>query len=128
MPVDIAKTDTTAMGNLPRVVYFDFDSYVVKDEYRSTVEANAKVLSADLKKKVTIEGHTDDVGRDRSNTTLSLRRAEAVRTALIRRGVAANRLIAEGFGDTRPIADNTTEAGRARNRRIEIRAVSASPN
>lgn len=74
-----------------------------------------------------IEGHTDNVGRDASNTTLSLRRAEAVRAALIRRGVEADQLIAEGFGDARPVADNDNEAGRARNRRIEIRAIGASP-
>ncbi len=77
--------------------------------------------------RVRIEGHTDNVGRDGVNTTLSQRRAEAVRTALIRRGVEADRLVAEGFGAARPVAANDNEAGRARNRRIEIRAVGASP-
>jgi outer membrane protein OmpA-like peptidoglycan-associated protein len=70
-----------------------------------------------------VEGHTDGVGADSRNQPLSLRRAEAVRAALIARGVAADRLIAEGFGDSRPIATNNTAAGRARNRRIEIRSV-----
>jgi len=74
-----------------------------------------------------IEGHTDNVGRDASNTTLSQRRAQAVRTALILRGVDPGRLKAEGFGDARPVADNGSETGRARNRRIEIRAIGASP-
>jgi len=78
--------------------------------------------------RMRIEGHTDNEGRNAFNTTLSLRRAEAVRTALIRRGVEAGRLVAEGFGATKPVATNDTEAGRARNRRIEIRAVGASPN
>lgn len=59
------------MSNLPRIVFFDFDSYVVKDEFRSTVEANAKVLSADAK-KVTIEGHTDERG-GRGSTSHSAR-------------------------------------------------------
>ena len=74
-----------------------------------------------------VEGHTDGVGTDIRNTPLSLRRAEAVRAALIARGVAAERLIAEGFGDSRPIANNSTADGRARNRRIEIRSVRPSP-
>ncbi len=74
-----------------------------------------------------VEGHTDGVGVDVRNTPLSLRRAEAVRAALIARGVAADRLIAEGFGDSRPIANNGTAEGRARNRRIEIRSVRPSP-
>lgn len=74
-----------------------------------------------------IEGHTDDVGKAANNTALSSRRAEAVRTALIARGVAADRLVAEGFGDSKPVASNTTADGRARNRRIEIRSVRSSP-
>ena len=74
-----------------------------------------------------VEGHTDGVGADSRNAPLSLRRAEAVRAALIARGVAAERLIAEGFGDGRPIANNGTADGRARNRRIEIRSVRSPP-
>lgn len=74
-----------------------------------------------------VEGHTDGVGADSRNQPLSLRRAEAVRAALIARGVAADRLVAEGFGDSRPIANNTTADGRARNRRIEIRSVRSPP-
>lgn len=74
-----------------------------------------------------IEGHTDNVGRAAANTALSLRRAEAVRTALIARGVSADRLVAEGFGATRPLASNRTENGRAQNRRIEIRTLRSSP-
>lgn len=70
-----------------------------------------------------IEGHTDNVGRDASNAVLSRKRAEAVRSALIARGVPANRLVAEGFGATKPVATNDNDDGRARNRRIEIRSV-----
>lgn len=74
-----------------------------------------------------IEGHTDNVGRSAANISLSRRRAEAVREALIARGVAADRLVAQGFGAEQPISDNTTDEGRARNRRIEIRAIRPSP-
>lgn len=70
-----------------------------------------------------IEGHTDNVGRDANNNVLSRKRAEAVREALIARGVPAARLVAEGFGSSKPVASNNNDDGRARNRRIEIRSV-----
>jgi outer membrane protein OmpA-like peptidoglycan-associated protein len=65
-----------------------------------------------------IEGHTDNVGNPESNMTLSRERAEAVRSYLILRGISAERLVAKGFGDTKPVASNNTEQGRARNRRV----------
>ncbi len=74
--------------------------------------------------KIRIEGYTDTVGRGRVNQRLSEARAAAVRGALIARGVAGERLSAKGYGARRAIADNTTEAGRARNRRIEFHTVS----
>lgn len=70
---------------------------------------------------LSIDGHTDSSGRATENNRLSLRRAEAVRRALIDRNISASRLRAEGFGANRPIADNSTSEGRARNRRIEIK-------
>ena len=74
--------------------------------------------------KVRIEGYTDTVGRGSVNQHLSEARATAVRSALIARGVAGERLSAKGYGARRAIADNTTEAGRARNRRIELHTIS----
>jgi outer membrane protein OmpA-like peptidoglycan-associated protein len=74
---------------------------------------------------IRIEGHTDIIGRTAFNRSLSEARAAAVRDALIARGIPAGRLRAEGLGATRPIADNHTEDGRARNRRIEFHALSA---
>ena len=73
-----------------------------------------------------IEGHTDRVGDPAFNDDLSRRRAESVRRALIRRGLPATRLVAQGFGSRKPVSDNQTAAGRSRNRRIEIRVVRAS--
>jgi outer membrane protein OmpA-like peptidoglycan-associated protein len=70
-----------------------------------------------------VEGHTDNVGSAAINRELSARRAEAVRDALVRAGMPAERLVAQGFGDGKPVSSNTNEAGRARNRRIEIRVV-----
>ena len=73
-----------------------------------------------------VEGHTDNMGEASFNDDLSRRRAEAVREALVERGLPEDRLIAEGFGETKPRADNGTRDGRARNRRIEIRVVRSS--
>lgn len=70
--------------------------------------------------KFTVEGHTDNTGSDATNKQLSVRRAIAVRDYLIEQGVAASRIDAAGFGSSRPIADNATAEGRARNRRVEI--------
>ena len=70
-----------------------------------------------------IEGHTDNVGAPERNAALSQRRAQAVRAALIERGVFADRLLAQGFGDAAPLGDNATDDGRARNRRIEIKMI-----
>lgn len=84
--------------------------------------------AADCAGALRIEGYTDDVGQDANNAVLSLRRAEAVRAALIVRGVAPARLVAKGYGADSPVASNDTADGRARNRRIEIRSLRASPN
>ncbi|WP_298831549.1 peptidoglycan-associated lipoprotein Pal [uncultured Piscinibacter sp.] len=119
-PVDLAKADAAAMSNLPRVVFFDFDSYVVKDQYRTTVEANAKVLSADRKKKVTIEGHTDERGGREYNLALGQKRAEAVQRALALLGAADSQMEAVSFGKERPAVQGSDESAWAKNRRAEL--------
>ena len=78
--------------------------------------------------QLSVEGHTDNVGSTEVNEYLSLARAEAVTAALARQGIDASRLSAQGFGPERPIADNATAAGRARNRRIEIKAANVQPS
>ena len=119
-PVDLAKTDSAAMSNLPRVVFFDFDSYVVKDEFRSTVEANAKVLTADRAKKVVIEGHTDERGGREYNLALGQKRAEAVAKSLALLGAQTSQMEAVSFGKERPAAQGSDEAAWAKNRRAEL--------
>lgn len=79
--------------------------------------------AADCPGTLRVEGHTDSTGNTALNQTLSLSRAESVRAALIARGVPEDRLVAAGYGATRPVGDNKSETGRARNRRIEIRIV-----
>jgi outer membrane protein OmpA-like peptidoglycan-associated protein len=74
----------------------------------------------DAESKIIIEGHTDSQGEPAYNQDLSQRRAQSVRDYLVSRGMAADRVTAQGFGLTRPIADNTSPEGRANNRRVEI--------
>jgi outer membrane protein OmpA-like peptidoglycan-associated protein len=80
----------------------------------------ARLLTAFPSTRIRIEGHTDNTGPESVNLRLSRQRAQAVASYLSSRGVADNRLIAKGYGSTQPIDDNFTDAGRARNRRIEI--------
>jgi len=69
---------------------------------------------------LTIEGHTDSSGSDAHNLDLSQRRAESVKASLVAGGIAADRLLTRGFGESKPVADNVTELGRAQNRRVEL--------
>jgi outer membrane protein OmpA-like peptidoglycan-associated protein len=77
-------------------------------------------LAANPTVNVAISGHTDNVGDPALNTSLSQQRADAVLLALVSKGIDVGRMTSEGFGDTKPIADNATSAGRAENRRIEF--------
>lgn len=101
-------------------VNFDHDKATLRQDAYPVLDQAA----ADLKEwgdvKVDINGYTDNRGKDQYNLKLSQRRAEAVRAYLIGKGVAADRLTAKGFGETRPVADNKTEAGRFKNRRVEL--------
>lgn len=83
-------------------------------------EVASALSNGDQKSKIVVEGHTDSAGSTESNRELSLERAAAVRDALVSNGVSAERITVEGFGETRPVADNTSQAGRANNRRVEI--------
>ena len=73
--------------------------------------------------RLEIQGHTDDVGDDAKNLDLSQRRAESVKAYLVAQGIDEGRLEAKGFGETVPIADNKTKAGRAENRRVEFKLI-----
>lgn len=88
---------------------------------RSKLSEVASALSSSGdKSKISVEGHTDSAGSDSLNQELSLKRATAVRDALVSDGVSADRVSVQGYGETRPVADNASQAGRANNRRVEI--------
>ncbi len=120
-PVVLAPADPAASSQLPRVVYFDFDSFVVREDARPVVEAQAKRLSEAKATKAMIEGHTDDRGGREYNLALGQKRAEAVQKALTLLGVPADRLEAVSFGAERPAEAGATEEAWAKNRRAEIK-------
>jgi peptidoglycan-associated lipoprotein len=119
-PVDLTKADTAAVGNLPRLVYFDFDSFVVKDEFRGVVEVNAKALAGNAKRRVSVEGHTDERGGREYNLALGQKRAEAVVRSLALLGANPTQMEAVSFGEEKPAAQGSDEAAWAKNRRAEI--------
>lgn len=119
-PGDIAS-QFRATGTLDLYgLYFDFGSAELRDESAPTLDAVSAMLRADPALRLGVEGHTDAVGNDAANVGLSRERAEAVVQALVRRGIAPQRLEARGWGAAQPVADNDTPSGRARNRRVAI--------
>lgn len=100
-------------------VKFDFDKSVVKPNSYGDVKNLADFMAQYPATNVEVAGHTDSVGPDAYNQKLSQRRADAVKQVLVKDGVAPSRVTAVGYGESRPVADNATEAGRAVNRRVE---------
>jgi peptidoglycan-associated lipoprotein len=121
-PVQIGATDDSAAGpaNTAKVVYFDFDSYVVRPEFQGTIEAHAKYLTANKSRKMAIEGHTDERGGREYNLALGQKRSEAVRRALGLLGVADVQVEAVSFGKEKPAASGSDEESMGKNRRAEI--------
>ena len=101
-------------------VRFNTGSAVLDPSSSTVLEEVAAALKAQPEVRVEIQGHTDDKGAAEANRELSSRRAEAVRQVLIKAGIDGGRLTAVGYGEDLPVADNTTEAGRATNRRVEL--------
>ena len=101
-------------------VLFDFDKSNIKPQFYHLLDEVAAVFEQNPGLRVRIEGHTDNIGTAAYNLKLSLRRANAVMGYLVKKGIAKDRLHAEGFGFTRPVAANETEGGRALNRRVEL--------
>jgi peptidoglycan-associated lipoprotein len=120
-PVDVGDSKKDGMApNGPRIVYFDYDSYVIKPEFQAVIDANARHIKADKTRKVVIEGHTDERGGREYNLALGQRRSEAVRRALTLLGVPDGQLEAVSFGKEKPVAAGSDESAWSRNRRAEI--------
>ena len=121
-PVDLTKNGGGAgvFAGTGKVVYFDFDSYTVRDDARSVIDANAKVLAANKTAKLAVEGHTDERGGREYNLSLGQKRAEAVVRALTLAGATDGQLEATSFGKERPAVVGSDEAAYAKNRRVEL--------
>lgn len=116
-----ARDAAAAAAAKARTVYFDFDSYVVKDEYKPVIDANAKLLTLDKAVRLSAEGHTDERGGREYNLALGQKRAEAVVKALQVMGATAGQVEAVSFGKERPADTGHDEAAWAKNRRVELK-------
>ncbi len=103
-----------------RSIYFDFDSYAIKDEFRAAVEAHARYLSANKNRHIVIQGNTDERGGSEYNLALGQKRADAVRRALTLQGVTDSQIEAVSFGKEKPKAEGSNESAWAQNRRADI--------
>lgn len=101
-------------------VNFDFDKASLRQEDIGSLDNDVATLKSWGDVNIEVAGHTDSMGSDAYNMKLSQQRAEAVRNFLISRGVAADRLTAKGYGESQPVADNATDEGRFKNRRVEL--------
>ncbi len=103
-----------------RIVYFDYDSYVIKDEYKPMVEAHGRYLQANRNARMTIQGHTDERGSREYNIALGQRRADALKKLLVLYGATEIQIETVSFGKEKPRRDGHDESAWAENRRDEI--------
>jgi len=107
-------------GFVALYINFETGKADIKSESKPIVEQIVTMLKENPELKVSVEGHTDNIGSDKSNQTLSENRAKSVMNALVSGGIDKSRLSSKGWGATKPIEDNSTEEGRFKNRRVEI--------
>lgn len=120
MDLNSANNGSAGPANVSKVIYFDYDSYQVRPEYVSVLEAHAKFLSANKARKASLEGHTDSSGGREYNLALGQKRADAVRRSLTMMGVSDSQIESVSFGKEKPADIGNGEAAMAKNRRAEI--------
>ena len=108
--------------------FFDFDKSVLKADGKAKLDDLAGKVKAINLEVIIAVGHTDSAGSDAYNQKLSVKRADAVKAYLTTKGIEKNRVYTEGKGEKQPVADNKTDAGRSKNRRVEIEVVGTRPN
>ena len=119
--VDLSRQAAMAAAPVARTVYFDFDSFVIKDEFKPVVEGNARNLVNNRSRKLVVEGHTDERGGREYNLALGQKRAEAVVRSLTLLGATEAQLEAVSFGEERPAVQGSDESAWSKNRRAELR-------
>lgn len=118
--VPIRKNETVRLNNL----FFDFGKVDLRTESFAELDRLSQFLAESPTITIELSGHTDNVGTDAANKTLSQERVNSVRTYLVSKGVSQNRMKAVGYGKTKPLASNVTEEGRQQNRRVEFKILS----
>jgi peptidoglycan-associated lipoprotein len=121
--VDLGNTSSGTNGgpaNVGKIIYFDFDSYLVKPEYASVINAHVQFLSSRKTSKISVEGHTDSSGGREYNLALGQKRAEAVRRAMALSGLNESQIEAVSFGKEKPADLGGDDTAAAKNRRAEI--------
>lgn len=112
-------------SGLPITLYINFETgkSAIKSDSENIVEELYQMMNENPDLKILVEGHTDNVGNKSSNQSLSEKRATGLKTALVTKGISSSKIETVGFGQDQPLADNSTDEGRAKNRRIEIKKI-----
>jgi outer membrane protein OmpA-like peptidoglycan-associated protein len=126
--VEVTRQGNDLLLNMPSGITFAHDDAAVQPQFRPTLDQVADVLAQYNQTYVDVYGHTDSTGADDYNLRLSERRASAVADYLAGHGVQKARIGTRGYGETQPVASNNTDAGRAANRRVEIKIVPLTNN
>ena len=116
---EVVKTDKTPKVSL-YTVYFESADADITSASKKALNTIVKMFKKESKYRLNIEGHTDSEGDDKLNNVLSKKRASIVKDYLVKNGISKDRLVTSGFGEQKPIADNNTEQGKAKNRRVEL--------
>ena len=104
-------------------IYFDPGKADIKPESIPVIDQLVGYMNNHPQIRITVEGHTDNTGDPKKNQTLSEKRAESIKAEMVKHGIDASRIETKGFGDTKPVADNKTKAGRTQNRRVTVRKI-----
>ena len=121
-PVNSLANENAPAGpaNIEKIVYFDYDSFIIKPEFQSTIEGHAQYLKSNSRAKISLEGHTDERGGREYNLALGQKRADAVRQSLTLLGVATSQIETVSFGEEKPAMQGADESAFAKNRRAEF--------
>ncbi len=124
---EVRRTENGLVAKLKSDLLFDTNSSDLKATTGTNVVQIAQILKKYPENNITVEGHTDADGSDAHNLSLSQRRAQAVATQLVANGVPSQYIVSQGMGESNPVADNRSPAGKARNRRVEL-VINVDPN